>query len=130
MDDLPTRPKVLALDLDGTLLEHETYPNYGAPIPGMKEEIEALRQAGWKVAIWTCRNKEEYDTILQHLADHGIEVDYINENPHEAPSTSPKIYADVYLDDRAMQFDGNAQGLAARVLKHKRWFKTNPVTGE
>jgi hypothetical protein len=95
----------------------------------MPEEIAALRQAGWKVAIWTCRNKNEYAGIKAHLADHGIEVDYLNENPHEAPSTSPKIYADVYLDDRGLQFDGDARGLAAKVMKHRQWFKTNPIGG-
>ena len=122
MAKVTTRPKVLALDMDGTLLEHEKYPRYGKPIPGWKEELEALRQAGWKIAIWTCRTKEEYDAIREHLTKHEIPFDYINENPHEGPSTSPKIYADVYVDDRCIKFNGDPNGMAAVILKNKRWF--------
>lgn len=124
MATIKTRPKVLGCDLDGTLLEHETYPRYGKPLDGAREELAALQQAGVKIAVWTCRNADEYDTIREHLADHGIEVDYINENPHEAPSTSPKIYCDWYLDDRGVPgFDGNWRGMAAKILKHKPWHK-------
>lgn len=65
MAKLPTRPKILGIDLDGTLLQHEKYPAYGAPIPGMKEQLEAIRMSGWKVSVWTCRNAEEYDIIRQ-----------------------------------------------------------------
>jgi len=128
MADIKPRPKVLGLDLDGTLLEHETYPNYGKPLAGAKEELGALRQAGVKVAIWTCRNKNEYDAIHKHLAAHDIEVDYINENPHEAPGTSPKVYFDWYLDDRGVPgFDGNWRGMAAKILAHKPWHKKGPL---
>jgi hypothetical protein len=125
MTTLPTRPKVLALDLDGTLLKHEKYPRYGTPLDGWKEELDALRQAGVKIAVWTCRNAEEYDTIRKHLAEHDIEIDYINENPHEEqPSTSPKIYADWYVDDRGVPgFNGDPRGMAAKILKHKPWHK-------
>jgi hydroxymethylpyrimidine pyrophosphatase-like HAD family hydrolase len=47
------KPKVLGCDLDGTLLEYATYPNFGKPIEGMPEVLRALRDLGWKVAIWT-----------------------------------------------------------------------------
>jgi len=126
MPVLATRPKVLGLDLDGTLLQHEKYPAYGEPIPGMAEQIAAVRMAGWKVVIWTCRNAEEYDTIREHLASFGIEVDFINENPYEDPSTSPKIYCDVYLDDRAIGFRGDVQGLAEQIVNFKPWHKEEP----
>lgn len=127
MAKLPTRPKVCGFDLDGTLLEHETYPAYGKPLDGWKGEIDALRQAGVKIAVWTCRNKNEYDTIRKHLLEHGIEIDYINENPHEDPGTSPKVYFDWYVDDRGVPgFDGNPRGMAVKILRHKPWHKESP----
>jgi hypothetical protein len=125
MDEL-NRPKVLAIDLDGTVLEQRPFPDLGPPLPGIAEELEALQQAGWKIAIWTCRDESFYDQIQQFLTDNGVPFDYINENPFESPSTSPKIYADVYVDDRGMQFEGEARGLAARVLSHRPWHKRSP----
>lgn len=128
MATIETKPKVLGLDLDGTLLTHETYPNFGAPLDGWSGEIDALRQAGVKIAVWTCRNKSEYDAIRKHLLEHGIEIDYINENPHEGLSTSPKVYFDWYVDDRSVPgFNGDPRGMAAKILRHKPWHKRNPL---
>jgi hypothetical protein len=126
MTKLPTRPKVVGFDLDGTLLEHKTFPELGKPIPGMKEQVDTLRMAGWKIAVWTCRNAEGWADIREHLEKHGIKVDYINENPHESPSTSPKVYFDVYVDDRGIGFRGDVQGLAASIINFKPWHKEGP----
>ena len=130
MTTIEPKVRVCGFDLDGTLLEHESYPNYGKPIDGWIPELDALRQAGVKIAIWTCRNEDEYDTIRQHLLEHGIEVDYINENPHQPPdSTSPKVYFDWYIDDRGVPgFNGDPRGMAAQILAHKPWHK-QPLLG-
>lgn len=126
MADDMNRPRVLAIDLDGTVLEQRPFPDLGPPLPGIQEELATLKQMGWVIVIWTCRDAEMYEQIGQFLTDNGVPFDYINENPFEAPSTSPKIYADVYVDDRGMQFEGDVQGLAARVLSHRPWHKRGP----
>lgn len=127
---IATRPKVVGFDLDGTLLQPADHPELGVPVAAWKPEIDALRAVGVKIGIWTCRNSDEYDKIREHLASHGIEVDYINENPHEAPGDSPKVYFDWYVDDRGIRFEGDAKGMAARILKTKPWYKTNPLGEE
>jgi|WetSurMetagenome_2_1015567.scaffolds.fasta_scaffold15150_3 hypothetical protein len=112
------RPKVLAVDLDGTIL-HDEFPAKGDPIDGMKEQLEALRELGWKIVIWTVRDDNE--GVAKHLKKHGVPFDYINENPFGPPKQSRKIYADAYLDDRAIPFSGNPKNIARTVSEFKTW---------
>jgi hypothetical protein len=117
---MSTRPQVVAVDLDGTVLNDE-YPNIGKPIDGMREELEALRQCGWKIVIWTVRDNDA--EVSSKLKEYGIPFDHINENPWGPPKQSRKIYADVYLDDRALTFEGTARGIAKKVLEFKPWHR-------
>ena len=120
------KAKVLAVDLDGTIL-HNEYPYLGAPVDGMKEELEAINQAGWKISVWTVRNN--VDDVRKHLIAAGIPYDYINENPYgPVGGNTRKIYADVYLDDKAIQFNGETRGLAKKVVEFKEWHK-RPIFG-
>lgn len=118
------RKKVLAIDMDGTLLQYDGWKgdaHYGDPIPGMREVLQQVREAGWYVVIWTTRGGD--GAIRRHLSKHDIPFDYINKNPHGPPGSSPKIFADVYLDDRAIRFDGETSGLAAKILDAVPWFE-------
>lgn len=115
------RLPILGLDVDGTLLEHTHPPDFGNPIPGMIEELEKLRKAGWIISIWTCRG--DVEKLRAHLDMHNIPYDYINESPLKYPDDSVKIQADVYLDDKAMHFDGSTENLADKILHFKPWHK-------
>lgn len=118
---------MLAIDLDGTILRDE-YPDCGEPIPNIAKELSALRDAGWVVIVWTVRHHVK--DVQAHLDAHKIPYDYINENPWgPAEDKSRKMYADVYVDDRAINFDGDASGLASKVVSFKPWHKRNPITG-
>jgi hydroxymethylpyrimidine pyrophosphatase-like HAD family hydrolase len=122
-NNLPSRPKVLALDLDGTVL-HDRFPEFGKPIEGMLDQLHALRAIGWKIAIWTCRT--DTAKIKAALELHGVPFDFINENPLY-DTGSRKIHADVYLDDKALNFDGNVSGLAAKLNDFKPWHRVKGV---
>jgi hypothetical protein len=126
----PNKPKVVAVDLDGTILKQVPYPTMGEALPGFREELEILKRLGWVIVIWTCRGPAEYDAVRAQLDAHGIPHDYINENPYGVPNGSPKIYADVYVDDRGLRFEGEARGLAARVMSHRPWHKLGPWGGK
>jgi len=120
------RKKVLAIDADGTLLQYDGWKgesHYGAPNPGMKEMLEEIRKAGWLIVIWTTRGSD--GALRRHLAKHTVPFDYINKNPGGPPSSSPKIFADVYLDDRAIRFEGSTDGLAQRIFDAAPWFEDN-----
>lgn len=121
-----TRPMVLAIDLDGTLCEYKEGPpsDLGALIPGILRELQALKAAGWVVVIWTVR--KESDELRRQLEKLNVPFDFINKNPYGPPDGSDKIYADVYLDDKAMTFNGDTAGLAVKVLRFKAWHKAAP----
>lgn len=118
------RKKVLAIDMDGTLLQYDGWKgeaHYGDPNPGMREMLDEVRLAGWTIVIWTTRGGD--GAIRRHLGKHRIPFDYVNKNPNGPASSSPKIFADVYLDDRAIRFEGSTDGLAEKILSATPWFE-------
>lgn len=116
------KTRTLAVDLDGTLLEYDDFEKpLGKPIPGMKEELEKVRAAGWRVVIWTVRSN--ISEIKALLDEYGIPYDGINEHDNEPQDHSRKMSAHVYLDDRSMPFNGNTEGLAEKVISFKPWWR-------
>jgi hypothetical protein len=121
----PSRPKILALDLDGTVLNYDGgySPNeFGEAIRGMVEELEKLQESGVKIVIWSCRG--DSPEMREHLKSQGVPYDYINDHPWNGPDGPRKIHADWYLDDKSIEFNGIAAGLAERVLSHQPWWKS------
>ena len=112
--------KHLAVDLDGTLLDYQDFnpDTFGDPIPGMVDLPQKIKEAGWKIIIWTVRKKS--DAMVEHLKKHNVPYDYINWQPWPKDG-SRKVSADVYLDDRAIQFNGKADGLLEQILNFKSW---------
>ena len=121
VENLIDRPKVLALDADGTLLGYTGCSDFGEPVEGIVDELNKLIKRGWKITIWTCRNADE--GIRDHLIKHAIPFHWVNENPFGPKDCSPKIYADVYVDDKGVTFNGSAEGLADMVMAFKPWHK-------
>jgi phosphoglycolate phosphatase-like HAD superfamily hydrolase len=117
---------VVAVDLDGTLCEyHEGAPaEIGDVMPGMIDELKKLKEAGWWICIWTVR-PASLDLALQ-LEAMGAPFDEINANKYGPKDGSNKIYADVYLDDKAFQFMGDTTGLADKIMKFQAWHKAPP----
>jgi hypothetical protein len=115
-------PKILAVDLDGTLLHYDDIEKpLGEPVDGIVKELQAVKAAGWKIIIWTVRSNVE--EIKKHLSRFEVPFDYINENPWQPPEGSNKVAATVYLDDRALTFNGDTVGLAHKILNFKPWYK-------
>lgn len=119
----PKRPKIAAVDLDGTILNYDhTIDNddFGEPISGVIEKLNQLQAEGWKIVIWTVR--QESDELKAHLEKHAVPYDFINKHPWTPPHSSPKITADVYIDDRALRFDGNP-ATYDKIKNTKPWWK-------
>ena len=86
------------------------------PVPGIKEAIAEIRAAGYNVVVVSTRGKhpEGMIAMFQYLKRNGIEVDDIcKEKP-------PAI---VYIDDRAICFDGNPATLLGKIQTFKPWNK-------
>lgn len=117
-----TRPNILALDLDGTLLSYDGYHEgvFGTPFKGMVEQLHILKKSGWVIVIWTCR--QDTPELRHHLDFHEIPYDHINKHPWDL-GRSRKMGADIYLDDRGLQFNGISDNLANEIMDHRFWWE-------
>lgn len=97
--------KIYAVDFDGTLCENR-YPAIGAPNNDLIEFLKYVKTQGDKIILWTCRNGELLDEAIKWCSEHGLTFDAVNENLPEIidlfGSDTRKIFAHVYIDDRAM----------------------------
>lgn len=118
-------PPVLAVDLDGTILEYDgTFGDgeFGERLKGMVEELHKVREAGWKIVVWTCRPVSA--KLKAHLKQNNVPYDFINEHPWNGKVEPRKIHARVYLDDKGLSFDGNKiKGLAKKIINFKTWWE-------
>lgn len=96
--------KIIAFDFDGTVCEDE-FPKIGKPKLDVIRKLKDYQDSGKaSLILWTCRNGEHLDEALIWLADNfDLIPDAVNENiPSLGFKTSNKIFANVYLDDRAL----------------------------
>lgn len=103
--------KTLAVDFDGTLCEN-CFPYIGRPKRGVIAYVRAMAGRGVKIILHTCREdgtKGKYlSEAIAWCEKQQIPIDAINENPFQdfgngGVKVIRKIYADAYLDDRAIQ---------------------------
>jgi hypothetical protein len=100
---------IIAVDFDGTLC-HESYPGIGNPEFELLNLVIKLKQAGHTIILWTCRVDKYLEEAVDWCKHWGLEFDYVNENTKEQKelfgSDPRKIFAHVYIDDRALSPDG------------------------
>jgi len=118
--------KIIAVDADGTLCE-DKYPEIGEPRQHIIDRLIQHKQDGGKVILWTCRNKEHSDEIVEWAKGLGLEFDAVNDDLPEVKETdfgkskSAKVYADIYLDDKNELVNENIfinNRLIERIVKH------------
>lgn len=86
------------------------------PVPGIKQVIEDLRSDHEVVIVSTrCATSEGRHAILYYLKKYGIEVDAV---------LAEKPPAICYVDDRAICFNGQTDGLADKVRGFKSWVQS------
>lgn len=95
----------IAVDFDGTIVEHE-YPKIGKLKPNAKETINKWYEQGHKIIIWSCRYDEGIQEVIDFLNDNKIKFHTFNKNVDLDDNFDPypKIYADLYIDDRGFRF--------------------------
>lgn len=108
----------IAVDFDGTCVTHE-FPSVGKDI-GAQPVLRRLVDHGHNLILWTMRNNCENNTNFSaevpeihngnHLDDaiewfknNDIPLYGIQRNPtQDSWTTSPKAYAQIYIDDAAL----------------------------
>lgn len=91
---------VIAIDFDGTCVTHE-FPNVGKDI-GAVPVIKDLVAAGHKIILYTMRDKQYQKDAEQWFKDNDIPLFGSNKNPDATWTTSPKVFAHLYIDDMAL----------------------------
>ena len=102
--DLIRKYEYIAIDFDGTLCE-DKFPEIGNPNNTVVEYIIRQAQGGAKIILHTCRENESerqyLDEAVEWCKTHEIPISAVNENPF-IPFGKRKPYADIYIDDRAI----------------------------
>lgn len=109
---------IIAVDFDGTCVTHE-FPKVGENI-GAQRVLKMLVEEGHKLILWTMRSNRTIpnptgdskimdatglflDDAVNWFKNNDIPLYGINENPtQKAWTTSPKCYAEFYIDDAAI----------------------------
>lgn len=99
----------IAVDFDGTLVEHK-YPEIGAKKLFAFETLRELQKRGDQLILWTYRYGKLLDEAVDFCRKNGVEFYAINKNypeeEYDGNEMSRKIDADVYIDDRNVEFGG------------------------
>jgi histidinol phosphatase-like enzyme len=98
-------PLTIMVDLDGVICTEERVFDrpLAEPIDGAREALQALKDAGHTIVVYTARGWAEYRYTKQWLDDHGMVYDAIQMG---------KPIAHVWIDDRAVPFRDWKQTLA------------------
>jgi len=93
--------KYICIDFDNTIIKYNQ--DIFEPVPGAFKSILELKNKGYKLILYTLRSRKKINIILKYLKDNGIIFDAVNYNAEQSKWTdSIKIYADYYIDDKAI----------------------------
>jgi hypothetical protein len=112
--------RTIAVDFDGVIAEYDGWKGRGVLGLPRKDVIKALhelRAEGWKIVIHTTRGEQE---VRPYLVQHGIPHDEINKNS-DYRTLGVKPVADVYWDDRAFFYSGDARRDIRRIRRFRTW---------
>jgi ribonucleotide monophosphatase NagD (HAD superfamily) len=101
----------VVFDIDGVIFENlDEYKRntWGAPIPGAADFLALLRDTGFRVVLFTARDKQERPALRAKLKEEGIPYDELQMN---------KPIAIAYVDDRAIPFKSDKAGQWGRVAQ-------------
>ncbi len=91
----------LAIDIDGTIFEYDTYTKnqWGEPIEGAIDTINELKNKyNCYIILHTARGNDERKALENYLANNKLQYNELVMN---------KPIADMYIDDRAVKFIAN-----------------------
>ena len=117
----------IAIDFDGVLHAYskgwDDGTIYDEPVPGAAEAMKQLKDAGHTLYIFTTRTNpvfkkkeesgEQKKNMEEWLKKHNIVFDKV--------WTFGKPMADIFIDDRAISFQGNWQETVEAVAHFKVW---------
>lgn len=120
--------KTVVFDFDGVIHSYtsgwkgeDVIPD--PPVTGIKDSVQQIRNAGYEVVVVStrCATSKGLEAVKTYLADNEIAVDRVcKEKP-------PAI---VYIDDRAICFDGKSDELLEKIEQFKPWYQRSDNNAE
>jgi len=115
------RYRDVCVDLDDTIIDNDRdSETYLQPLPGAVDALQALRDAGYRVIVWSARassvwgdNAAKMDEMRRVLRDHGIPHDEVDVGDR---GKRPCL---LYIDNNAVHFRSWRSALP-EVLKRLR----------
>lgn len=120
MDNKLYKNNAICVDFDGVIARFtDDIEDFGKIIPGSADALSALRSYGYKIIIHTARpaSKGHLKRLSEYLNKEGIPFDAINQNT-DCEWESAKPLADLYIDDRALRFNGNWDVTLSKAKQH------------
>lgn len=102
MSKLSPDGKIIAVDFDGTIVEHK-FPAIGKEMMFAFATLKKLQEKGHRLILWTYRTGVELEEAVAYCKENGMEFYAINESyPGETKEAeySRKLAADLFIDDR------------------------------
>ncbi len=123
---MASEKKTIAVDFDGVISKYDKWLGrgvFGDPVDGIGALLWLLRAEGWIIIIHTTRS--EVDLVKKYLLYHAIPFDHINFNPENVDQGCglSKPLATVYLDDRAVCFNGDCKKAYNDIVNFKPWYR-------
>ena len=114
----------IAIDFDGTCVTHE-YPYLGQDI-GAAPVLRELAEQGHNLILYTMRSGKLEKDAIEWFKNNEIPLYAVNANPTQKKWTkSPKIHADIYIDDSALGIplihDANTSRPYVDWVKGREW---------
>lgn len=113
--------RTVVLDFDGVIHSYTSGWKGAAiipdpPVPGIEKAISEIRRAGYEVVVVStrCAIDAGKEAVEMWLQKNRIRVDHVMKE---------KPPAVVYIDDRAICFDGNTSHLLQRIEQFVPWNK-------
>ena len=100
--NLTGNPEIIAVDFDSTLSLGGAFPGVGEPNEPLFAILRKMQEQGSKIILWTCRGDESLKAAVEFMKANNLPPDAVNENIlHLRGLGEAKVYADIYIDDRA-----------------------------
>lgn len=114
--DQPT----IAVDFDGVIADYDGWQGetvHGPPRADVIDALNRLRAEGWRIIVYSSRAESE---ITPYLVDNCVPYDEVNRNSLRRTGGAKPV-ANVYWDDRAYRYTGDARKDVEEIRNFRTW---------